>query len=168
MIGQPARKINYTISLHWRMVGWRWPATMRISANPLICWHPAVAPTWVMDGKHGAGANPAMTGQLLRSGHPGTIRKIEVDTAHYKGNYPDKCSVQGAYVQGGTEQSMITQSMFWPMLLPEQSLTMDKIHTFADQIHALGTITHIRFNIIPDGGVSRLRLWGILDEGGSQ
>ncbi|TXG95874.1 MAG: hypothetical protein E6R15_05820, partial [Zoogloea sp.] len=23
-----------------------------------------------------------------------------------------------------------------------------------------GTITHVRFNIFPDGGVSRLRLWG--------
>lgn len=105
---------------------------------------------------------------IIALGHPGTIRKIEVDTAHYKGNYPDKCSVQGAYVQGGTERSMIAQSMFWPMLLPEQSLTMDKIHTFADQLHALGAITHIRFNIIPDGGVSRLRLWGNLDEGCSQ
>lgn len=105
---------------------------------------------------------------IIALGHSGIIRKIEVDTAHYKGNYPDKCSVQGAYVQDGTKQSLITQSMFWPTLLPEQSLTMDKIHVYTDQVHALGAITHIRFNIIPDGGVSRLRLWGKLNEDGSQ
>jgi allantoicase len=37
---------------------------------------------------------------------------------------------------------------------------MDAIHTFADEIRPLGPVTHVRFNIIPDGGVSRLRLWG--------
>jgi allantoicase len=50
--------------------------------------------------------------------------------------------------------------MFWPVLLPEQPLSMDAIHTFADEIRPLGPVTHVRFNIIPDGGVSRLRLWG--------
>jgi allantoicase len=28
---------------------------------------------------------------------------------------------------------------------------------------ALGAVTHVRFNIIPDGGVSRLRLFGTLE-----
>jgi allantoicase len=55
--------------------------------------------------------------------------------------------------------------MFWPTLLPEQSLNMDTIHTFTDEIQALPAITHIRFNIIPDGGVSRLRLWGKVNLG---
>ncbi|VVE59724.1 allantoicase [Pandoraea terrae] len=52
--------------------------------------------------------------------------------------------------------------MFWPVLLPEQKLAMDKQFHFAEQIQKVGPITHIRFNIIPDGGVSRLRLWGRL------
>jgi allantoicase len=50
--------------------------------------------------------------------------------------------------------------MFWPVLLPEQKLTMDAIHTFASEIAPLGPVTHVRLNIYPDGGVSRLRLWG--------
>jgi allantoicase len=37
---------------------------------------------------------------------------------------------------------------------------MDAVHTFTEEIARLGTITHVRFNIFPDGGVSRLRLWG--------
>jgi allantoicase len=99
---------------------------------------------------------------LFALGAPGVIEKIDVDTAHFKGNYPDRCSIQAARVEGGTDQSLITQSMFWPVLLPEQKLSMDAEHTFAAQIAALGPVTHVRFNIFPDGGVSRLRLWGRL------
>jgi len=97
---------------------------------------------------------------LLQLGGAGTIEKIEVDTAHFKGNYPDRCSIQAAFVEGGTDQSVITQSMFWPVLLPEQKLSMDAIHTFTEQIEKMGPVTHVRLNILPDGGVSRLRLWG--------
>lgn len=91
---------------------------------------------------------------------PGTVRAIEVDTAYFKGNYPDRCSIQAAYAQGGTDASITTQSIFWETLLPEQKLSMDAVHRFESELAALGPITHIRLNIFPDGGVSRLRLWG--------
>jgi allantoicase len=96
---------------------------------------------------------------IVALARPGTIRKIEVDTAHFKGNYPDCCSLQAASVTGGTDSSLVTQAMFWPVLLGEQKLQMDKQHVFESEIAALGPVTHVRFNIIPDGGVSRLRLW---------
>ena len=54
----------------------------------------------------------------------------------------------------------MTQSMFWPLLLPEQPLQMDRQHHFRSEILPHGPITHVRFNIHPDGGVSRLRLRG--------
>jgi allantoicase len=50
--------------------------------------------------------------------------------------------------------------MFWHTLLPEQKLSMDAIHTFGAELQRLGPVSHVRFNIFPDGGVSRLRLWG--------
>jgi allantoicase len=90
----------------------------------------------------------------------GVIERVEVDTAHFKGNYPDSCSLQAANVPGhATESSLITQSMFWPELLAPQKLGMDAEHRF-DTLAALGPVTHVRFNIFPDGGVSRLRLHG--------
>lgn len=58
-----------------------------------------------------------------------------------------------------TEGSIVAQSMFWPILMGEQPLAMDCIQRF-DGLAALGPVTHVRFNILPDGGVSRLRLWG--------
>ena len=98
---------------------------------------------------------------IIRLGHPGETDRIIVDTAHFKGNFPESCSVQAAMVEGGTDQSVITQSMFWDELLGRQKLGMDAIHEFdGDQIAALGPISHVRVNIFPDGGVSRFRLIG--------
>lgn len=90
---------------------------------------------------------------------PGIIERVDVDTAHFKGNYPDACSLQAACMAGGTEQTLTTQSMFWPELLAPQKLQMDAVHGF-DALAKLCVVTHVRFNIFPDGGVSRLRLFG--------
>jgi len=89
---------------------------------------------------------------------PGEIDQVHVDTAHFKGNFADRCSLQGAFVGAGTDESVITQSMFWPVLLDEQKLEMDRVHTFAPT--RIMPVTHVRFNILPDGGVSRLHLMG--------
>ncbi|RKP54702.1 allantoicase [Pararobbsia silviterrae] len=97
---------------------------------------------------------------IVALAHPGVIKRVVVDTAHFKGNFPDRCALQAAHVTGGTDSSLITQSMFWPTLLDEQKLQMDHEHTFEAALAALGPVTHVRFNIFPDGGVSRLRLFG--------
>lgn len=91
---------------------------------------------------------------------PATLAEVEVDTAHFKGNFPDRCSLRGAMVAGGTPASLVTQAMFWPELLPEQKLRMDAVHVFRDELVARGPVSHVRFDIFPDGGVSRLRLRG--------
>ena len=98
---------------------------------------------------------------IIKIGQAGLIEKVEIDTAHFKGNFPDRCSLQAANVQWGTDDSIITQSMFWPVLLGEQKLGPDAIHRFdGAQLADLGPVSHIRLNIVPDGGISRLRIWG--------
>jgi len=99
---------------------------------------------------------------IIALAQPGVIRRIEVDTAHFKGNYPDRCSFQAARVTGGTDSSLVTQAMFWPVLLDEQKLQMDNQHYYEKELASPGPVTHVRFNIYPDGGVSRVRLWGTL------
>ena len=99
---------------------------------------------------------------ILALGRRGRAQRIEIDTAHFKGNYPDRCSVQAADVSVGSDQSLITQAMFWRVLLPEQALEADRVHVFERELVDLGPITHVRLNIIPDGGVSRLRLFGFI------
>jgi len=97
---------------------------------------------------------------IIALAHPGVIHRITVDTAFFKGNYPDRCSIQAAHMRQGTDASLITQSMFWPELLAEQKLEMDREHFF--DAAPMGRITHVKLNIFPDGGISRLRLWGTL------
>jgi len=97
---------------------------------------------------------------VLALGTAGIVEKIEIDTAHFKGNYPDRVSIQAAYIKKGVTQSIVTQSMFWDTLLPKQKLEMDNQHYFTGLNAALGPITHIRLNIFPDGGISRVRLFG--------
>ncbi|MEH6648567.1 MAG: allantoicase [Motiliproteus sp.] len=97
---------------------------------------------------------------ILALAHPGEIERIVVDTLHFKGNYPDRCSIQAAYVKGGTDAQIETQSLYWKDLLPSQKLEMHQEHEFSKQIEKMGPITHVRLNIFPDGGISRLRLFG--------
>lgn len=100
---------------------------------------------------------------IIELGHAVTVDKIEIDTAHFKGNYPDRVSVQGARVAESTDQSLVTQSMFWPTVLGEQKTEMDKQHFFeGDAIQFKEAVSHVRVNMFPDGGISRVRIWGRL------
>jgi allantoicase len=97
---------------------------------------------------------------LIALAGPVNVQKIEIDTHHFKGNFPDQCSIQGFLVEGGTDESIVTQCMFWPFILPAQKLQMDHQHFYTTELELNAPISHLRLNIFPDGGVSRLRVWG--------
>lgn len=99
---------------------------------------------------------------LIELGHPCKIEEIIVDTSYFKGNYPDRFSIQAALIESSTRQSLITQSIYWKELLDSTPLQMDcenKVKVSSDQF---GAVNYIRLNIFPDGGVSRLRVLGKL------
>jgi allantoicase len=97
---------------------------------------------------------------ILRLGAAGSVRRIEVDTNHFKGNYPDSCKIEGARMPGAAADRLDDESTPWVGVLPQTKLAASKRHFFQKQISAHGPITHVRLNIYPDGGVSRLRLFG--------
>jgi allantoicase len=98
---------------------------------------------------------------IVALGAPGTIERVEVDTCHFKGNYPDRCSLQAAHTRATTDGAIIAQAMFWEEVLPEQKLQADSIHVFDKRLlRAAGPVSHVKLNIFPDGGVSRLRIFG--------
>lgn len=97
---------------------------------------------------------------VLELGAPGVIDEVIVDTAHFKGNYPDRCFLQAAPEAAGTPEEIAAASEGWPLLLPEVKLAADSIHSFRDELANLGHVRFVRLNILPDGGVSRLRLIG--------
>jgi allantoicase len=97
---------------------------------------------------------------VLELGAAGRIEEVIVDTAHFKGNYPDRCFLQAALGANGSPEEIAAQSEGWPVLLPEAKLDADKVHIFRDGLNDLGAVRFVRLNIVPDGGVSRLRLIG--------
>lgn len=96
---------------------------------------------------------------VLKLGVPGTIRRIEVDTAHYKGNYPDCCSLETCCSKNTRVDTSNAQSQAWEEVLPKTKLKGNFRNIF-EPVHRSGTATHVRFQIYPDGGVSRLRIFG--------
>jgi len=101
---------------------------------------------------------------VLALGAPGRIDEIVVDTAHFKGNYPDRCFLQAAPDAAGSPDEIAAASEGWPLLLPEVKLEADKVHVFRAGLADLGPIRFVRLNIVPDGGISRLRLIGRKEE----
>jgi len=97
---------------------------------------------------------------ILRLAHRGIIEKILVDTHHFKGNYPDTCLIEGCEITKDEEKDIEKAKINWTTILPQSKLSADNEHYFEDEIINKGPFTHVRLTIFPDGGVSRLRLWG--------
>jgi allantoicase len=97
---------------------------------------------------------------ILRLGHRGRIQSVEIDTAHFKGNFPHQVSIHGALLAGAEDEDLSSQSLYWPALLEPQLLRADHIHKFSTEVRDLGCISHVRVNMHPDGGMSRVRLIG--------
>ncbi len=95
---------------------------------------------------------------ILKLATPGTIKKIMVDTCHFKGNYPDACSIEA--VLSESDDAVINDAVEWTTILPKQKLQADFIHEYTAEISSSAVFSHVRLNIFPDGGVSRLRLFG--------
>lgn len=95
---------------------------------------------------------------IIKLGIPGVIEKIIVDTAHFKGNYPDSCTIEACMSRN--DDDVIAGKVEWVTLLPLQKLEADREHIFEHEISHKPVSSHVRLNIFPDGGVSRLRLMG--------
>ena len=97
---------------------------------------------------------------IVRLAHKGTIEKILIDTCHFKGNYPDSCLIEGCAITYKEESRLADHDVGWTTILPQSKLSADHEHLFEDEIVNKGPFTHARLSIFPDGGVSRMRLWG--------
>jgi allantoicase len=95
---------------------------------------------------------------IIALGQPGAIARAEIDTAHFKGNYPDRVSLEAALFE--SDDDAANDSPAWQVLLRESRLKMDQQHYFDDELEAIGPVSHVRVSIYPDGGISRVRLFG--------
>ncbi len=92
---------------------------------------------------------------IVRLGIPGEITRVLVDTTHFRGNYPEACSLEACGV--GPDDAL--PGARWEELLPRSDLTGNAVNGF--DLEGGRRVTHVRLNIFPDGGVARLRVLGV-------
>lgn len=98
---------------------------------------------------------------ILHLGHMGVVKKIIVDTKHFKGNYPDLCEIEACNCSNDVD--VLDLNHQWEILLPKQKLSADHEHIFENEIiMSSQAVTHLKLKIYPDGGISRLRVFGTI------
>jgi len=95
---------------------------------------------------------------VLRLGRRGVVERVDLDTTHFKGNFPESASLEGCEVAGTSGPP--ADDAPWRELVPRTKLRAHARHRLAVTTGKHGPVTHVRLNIFPDGGVARLRVWG--------
>ena len=90
---------------------------------------------------------------IIKLGKPGSVKKIDIDTSHFNGNQPNMISIQGC-----NSKSNNIKNLKWKTLVSKKKTKANSHHVF--NVKSNSDLTHIKFNIFPDGGVARLRLYG--------
>ena len=123
---------------------------------------PGRGTAWATAGRPAAAAGPGTTGRSCGSDAPGSIRRVEVDTLHFKGNAPGGCSLEVCRAPEADPAELAIRPDLWKPLLAQSKLSPNALHRFDLDRSGADEATHARLNIFPDGGVSRLRLFGVL------
>jgi allantoicase len=100
---------------------------------------------------------------VIRLGRRGRIERVVVDTNHFKGNYPDTCDIEVCDAPGATVEQLrpgASGGPLWRAMLDRTKLHAHEERVFEKELRDAGPATHVRLNIHPDGGVSRLRVYG--------
>ncbi|GAA2009538.1 allantoicase [Nocardiopsis rhodophaea] len=126
----------------------------------------------VMDGwetrrRRGTGADDPHPGAddhdwaLIRLGAPGIIRGVIVDTAHFRGNYPQQVAIEAAHVEGApTPEQLLADDVTWVEIVPRSQVRGHAANGFT--VDAERRFTHLRLRQFPDGGIARIRVHGVV------
>lgn len=109
------------------------------------------------------------------------VSRIIVDTRHFKGNFPESVTIDACYAEPGavTDEEVCDSAgedlkdgtkkdkgsnLEWFPLLKRTPLTADAEHEFTREQNQIENaqcgVTHVRVSITPDGGLSRVRIYG--------
>ncbi len=95
---------------------------------------------------------------VLRLGRRGVIQRVDLDTTHFKGNFPESASLDACDAAGASGPP--GKDAAWEELVARTKLRANARHRLPVTSATRGPVTHVRLNIFPDGGVARLRVWG--------
>jgi len=104
----------------------------------------------------------------ILGGYEGGISRIIIDTKHFRGNYPESVKIEGCYAEDRTLSSIDDSTYFenvsWFVLIPRSRLGPDQEHVYDREqkqiMNDTKDVSHVRVSIYPDGGISRIRIYG--------
>jgi len=107
--------------------------------------------------------DPGPDWSIVKLGKAGTVEKVIVDTCHFKGNFPDTFKLEGTVTNHDdfTPENTANDAQ-WETIIPQTKLYAHREHLFISEIisEPSKVYTHVRLSIYPDGGISRMRVFG--------
>ncbi|KAL0578745.1 Allantoicase [Marasmius crinis-equi] len=98
---------------------------------------------------------------IIKLAVPGYLEQVEIDTAHFKGNFPESCELHGIYLEKEVNWSVGRgEDQDWKLLLPRTKLGPHRQHFFQLENVEDTLYTHVKVTIHPDGGIKRVRVTG--------
>jgi allantoicase len=98
---------------------------------------------------------------VIRLGTPGFVHGFVVDTTHFKGNAPTHVSIEGAELPHTTTAAELDGAA-WFSILDKTAVQPNTANMVPLPSPSTTRATHLRLHIYPDGGVARLRVFGVV------
>jgi allantoicase len=100
---------------------------------------------------------------IIKLGTPGYLEYVEIDTAHFKGNFPESCELEAVLTDVDLSNGS-TDGLQWTPILPRTKLGPHRQHYFMLENVQGKQFSHVKTTIHPDGGIKRIRVIGSRDE----
>tara|TARA_Y100000590_G_scaffold469042_1_gene654591 strand:+ start:3514 stop:4503 length:990 start_codon:yes stop_codon:yes gene_type:complete len=98
---------------------------------------------------------------IIKLGIIGSPNIFEINTHHFKGNYPDCFSIQGILdKKNQSVNSIVNKSKTWKTIIKKTKLKPNSSLKIKIDQNIKKKINYIKLNIYPDGGISRFRAFG--------
>lgn len=105
--------------------------------------------------------DPGPDWSIVKLASKGSIEKVIIDTCHFKGNFPDTFMLE-ACITNSDDFTQGAQDITWTSIIDKTKLYANREHLFTKEICVknIDHFTHVRLSIFPDGGISRMRVFG--------
>ena len=98
---------------------------------------------------------------IVELGARGTVSSLAFDTHLFKGNFAESIELLGVDAHGANLLELSSQNQLpWQPILDRVTLQAHEERFFREEINPIGTISHVKLRVYPDGGVSRMRVYG--------
>ena len=105
--------------------------------------------------------DPGPDWSIVKLAAAGSIEKVIIDTCHFKGNFPDSFKLEGVLTDNNNFIDPLLE-VNWQPVIAKTKLYAHREHCFIAEILSDKSqhFSHVRLSIFPDGGISRMHIYG--------